>query len=81
MLVPQETRYCGPKCQEEVREEHREKCREILERKKAEEEQEDREGECLLECVLGISSKGLSFARFGNKWTKALNKNYSKDAI
>ena len=67
LLVPQETRYCGPKCQEEVREEHREECREILERKKAEEEQEDREGECLLECVLGISSKGLSLASFGKK--------------
>ena len=45
LLVPQETLYCSTKCQEEVREEHRGECREILERKKAEEEQEDREGE------------------------------------
>ena len=64
-----------------MREEHREECRKILERKKAEEKQEDREGECLLESVLGVSSKGLSLASFGQKWTKALNKNHSNVAI
>ena len=70
---PSLTRYCGPECQEKVREEHREECKQSLQEREERQRKEDQDAALLVE-ALEIPISELTYSMWVEKFERTLNK-------